>query len=92
LDALVFSGILLKKVGGFVLKKWDDTYKLTDVLSDVESLTGDDAKSFLKLIYGTLSNHYTGNGPDTSEQVLQNIVSFYHGKIQKCLELRSKAK
>jgi len=55
----------------------------------INQLSEEDAKAFLKIIYGHFNNYETGTGASyTSEQLIKEVASIYSEKILKVNELR----
>lgn len=62
------------------------------VLHTVNQLSEEDAKSFLKIIYGKMDNYKSSGESISSDMFIKEMESIYHDKIPRNIQLRVKQK
>ncbi|MEK5269617.1 hypothetical protein NSR00_01980 [Aeribacillus sp. FSL K6-8394] len=65
---------------------------LDDILAIIEKLSEEDAKSFLKIIYGNLVNFKYSTEDITKENIINDIETIFSEKIPKLLQIREEQK
>lgn len=65
---------------------------LDDILAIIEKLSEEDAKSFLKIIYGKLVNFKYSTEDITKENIINDIETIFSEKIPKLLQIREEQK
>ncbi|HHW38014.1 MAG TPA: hypothetical protein GXX18_12345 [Bacillales bacterium] len=74
------------------MKETHDTEEFDNVLNAIENLNEEDAKGFLKIIFGKLNIFEKGNGTFSNDQLIKEVSSIYNQKIPKTIEIREKQK
>lgn len=73
-----------------MLKETTDTNEFENMLHAINHLTEDDAKSFLRLIYGFVNTAMTGNGGDKVKLEVVHKVSDIYKRIPDLNGLKNK--
>ncbi|TKI84258.1 hypothetical protein [Bacillus mycoides] len=72
------------------MKERDNLKELDEVIENIDKLTGEDARAFLKLIHGYLSIVEDGDGTFTNSEFVEEISSLYKKDLPKLIKLREK--
>ncbi|ARJ25223.1 MULTISPECIES: hypothetical protein [Bacillus] len=72
------------------MKERDNLKELDEVIENIDKLTGEDARAFLKLIHGYLSIVEDGDGTFTNSEFVEKISSLYKKDLPKLIKLREK--
>ncbi|EJV77587.1 hypothetical protein [Bacillus cereus] len=72
------------------MKERDNLKELDEVIENIDKLTGEDARAFLKLIHGYLSIVEDGDGTFTNSEFVGKISSLYKKDLPKLIKLREK--
>lgn len=78
--------------GGNVMENPNERLDLDDILAIIEKLSEEDAKSFLKIIYGKLGNFKYSTEDITKENIINDIETIFSEKIPKLLQIREEQK
>ncbi|MHC2833118.1 lantibiotic modifying enzyme [Bacillus sp. F9_6S_D1_P_5] len=74
------------------LKEADSLRKFDEIIENIDQLTGEDARTFLKFIHGYLSIVEEGDGTFTSSDFVEKVSKFYKKDLAKVIELREEIK
>ncbi|MBE7104282.1 hypothetical protein FT637_14860 [Bacillus cereus] len=74
------------------MKERDILRELDEVIENIDRLTGEDARAFLKLIHGYLSIVEEGDGTFTNSDFVEKVSSLYKKDLYKIIELREEIK
>ncbi|WP_242213869.1 hypothetical protein [Bacillus cereus group sp. BfR-BA-01383] len=66
--------------------------ELDEVIENIDHLTGEDARAFLKLIHGYLSIVEEGDGTFTNSDFVEKVSSLYKKDLFKLIGLRKEIK
>ncbi|MFF1991322.1 hypothetical protein ACFVWC_08475 [Bacillus mycoides] len=72
------------------MKERGNLKELDEVIENIDKLTGEDARAFLKLIHGYLSIVEDGDGTFTNSEFVEKISSLYKKDLPKLIKLREK--
>ncbi|MFE4759224.1 hypothetical protein [Bacillus mycoides] len=72
------------------MKERGNLKELDEVIENIDKLTGEDARAFLKLIHGYLSIVEDGDGTFTNSEFVEKISSLYKKNLPKLIKLREK--
>ncbi|MGW6146864.1 hypothetical protein ACWFN4_04960 [Bacillus mycoides] len=72
------------------MKERGNLKELDEVIENIDKLTGEDARAFLKLIHGYLSIVEDGDGTFTNSEFVEKISSLYKKGLPKLIKLREK--
>ncbi|OQR54202.1 hypothetical protein [Bacillus sp. CDB3] len=74
------------------MKERDVLRELDEVIENIDHLTGEDARAFLKFIHGYLSIVEEGDGTFTHSDFVEKVSSLYKKDLAKVIELREEIK
>ncbi|WP_439874501.1 hypothetical protein ACSLGG_25230 [Bacillus mycoides] len=74
------------------MKERDILRELDEVIENIDHLTGEDARAFLKLIHGYLSIVEEGDGTFTHSDFVEKVSGLYKKDLAKVIELREEIK
>ncbi|PFV68638.1 hypothetical protein COL05_29685 [Bacillus sp. AFS059628] len=74
------------------MKEADSLREFDEIIENIDQLTGEDARAFLKLIHGYLSIVEEGDGTFTHSDFVEKISEFYKKDLAKIIELREEMK
>jgi len=72
------------------LKERDSLKEFDEVIDNINRLTGEDARAFLKFIHGYLS--IVEDGTFTHSDFVEKVSSFYKNDLAKVIKLREEIK
>ncbi|AXY06696.1 hypothetical protein CN272_18580 [Bacillus anthracis] len=70
------------------MKEQDILKELDEVIDNINRLTGEDARAFLKFIHGYLSIVGVGDGTFTESDFVEKVSSLYKKDLAKVIKLR----
>ncbi|ENQ3111303.1 hypothetical protein GM610_21655 [Bacillus tropicus] len=59
-----------------------------EIIENIDQLTGEDARAFLKFIHGYLSIVGVGDGTFTESDFVEKVAGLYEKDVAKVIELR----
>ncbi|AYF09013.1 MULTISPECIES: hypothetical protein [Bacillus] len=74
------------------MKEQDSLKEFDEVIDNINRLTGEDARTFLKFIHGYLSIVEEGDGTFTHSNFVEKVSSFYKKDLAKIINLREEIK
>jgi len=74
------------------LKEADSLRKFDEIIENIDQLTGEDARTFLKFIHEYLSIVEEGDGTFTHSDFVEKVSEFYKKDLAKVIELREEIK
>ncbi|PGB51318.1 hypothetical protein [Bacillus anthracis] len=74
------------------MKERDSLREFDEVIENIDQLTGEDARAFLKFIHGYLSIVGVGDGTFTDSDFVEKVSEFYKKDLAKVIELREEIK
>ncbi|PEC21527.1 hypothetical protein [Bacillus cereus] len=74
------------------MKERDNLKEVDEFIENIDKLTGEDDRSFLKLIQGYLSIVEVGDGIFTSSDFVEKVSSLYKNDVAKVIKLREEIK
>ncbi|MFJ8241945.1 hypothetical protein [Bacillus tropicus] len=70
------------------MNEQDILKELDEVIDNINRLTGEDARAFLKFIHGYLSIVGVGDGTFTESDFVEKVSSLYKKDLAKVIKLR----
>ena len=77
---------------GIRLKERDSLREFDEILENINHLTGEDARAFLKFIHGYLSIVEEGDGTFTERDFVEKVSGIYKQGLAKLIKLREEIK
>ncbi|MDF9554867.1 hypothetical protein P5757_19445 [Bacillus tropicus] len=74
------------------MKERDSLGEFDEVIDNINHLTGEDARAFLKFIHGYLSIVGVGDGTFTESDFVEKVSSLYKTDLPKLIKLREEIK
>ncbi|MFV8518752.1 hypothetical protein [Bacillus sp. SBS7] len=74
------------------MKEADSLRKFDEIIENIDQLTGEDARTFLKFIHGYLSIVEEGDGTFTHSNFVEKVSEFYKKDLAKVIEVREEIK
>ncbi|GAB6433960.1 hypothetical protein bcgnr5372_52650 [Bacillus luti] len=74
------------------MKERDSLKEFDEVIDNINRLTGEDARAFLKFIHGYLNIVEEGDGTFTHSDFVEKVSSFYKNDLAKVIKLREEIK
>lgn len=74
------------------MKEQDILKEFDEVIDNINRLTGEDARTFLKFIHGYLSIVEEGDGTFTHSDFVEKVSEFYKKDLAKVIGLREEIK
>ncbi len=76
------------KRGGIRLKERDSLREFDEIIENINYLTGEDARAFLKFIHGYLNIVEEGDGTFTESDFVEKVSGIYKQDLAKLIQLR----
>ena len=83
-----YFGMINKKRGEIRLKERDSLREFDEIIENIDRLTGEDARAFLKLIHGYLSIVEEGDGTFTHSDFVEKVSGLYKKDVARVIQLR----
>ena len=77
---------------GIRLEEQDILREFDEIIDNIDQLTGEDARAFLKLIHGYLSIVEEGDGTFTHSDFVEKVSRFYKKDVARVIQLREEIK
>ncbi len=77
---------------GIKLKERDSLRESDEIMENIDQLTGEDARTFLKFIHGYLSIVEEGDGTFTHSDFVEKVSALYKKDVAKVIKLREEIK
>ena len=77
---------------GIRLEEQDILKEFDEIIDNIDQLTGEDARAFLKLIHGYLSIVEEGDGTFTHSDFVEKVSRFYKKDVARVIQLREEIK
>ncbi|HFK1545949.1 hypothetical protein ABM560_05330 [Bacillus albus] len=74
------------------MKEAGSLRKFDEIIENIDQLTGEDVRTFLKFIHGYLSIVEEGDGTFTHSDFVEKVSEFYKNDLAKVIELREETK
>ncbi|MFB5251572.1 hypothetical protein ACE38F_14440 [Bacillus mycoides] len=74
------------------MKERDSLIEFDEVIENIDNLTGEDARAFLKFIHGYLSIVEEGDGTFTNNEFVEKVSSLYKKDLPKVIKIREEIK
>ncbi|EJQ44315.1 Uncharacterized protein BWINRASL_04911 [Bacillus mycoides] len=74
------------------MKEADSLREFDEIIENIDQLTGEDARAFLKLIHGYLSIVEVGDRACTSSDFVEKVSGLYKNDVAKVIKLREEKK
>ncbi|MFP3377007.1 hypothetical protein SB767_11275 [Bacillus sp. SIMBA_069] len=74
------------------MKEADNLREFDEIIENIDQLTGEDARTFLKLIHGYLNMVEEGNGTFTHSDFVEKVSALYKKDLAKVIKLREEIK
>lgn len=81
-----------KREGEIRLKERDSLREFDEIIENIDRLTGEDARAFLKLIHGYLSIVEEGDGTFTHSDFVEKVSGLYKKDVARIIQLREEIK
>lgn len=81
-----------KERGGIRVKEQNSLKEFDEVIDNINRLTGEDARAFLKLIHGYLSIVEEGDGTFTHSDFVEKVSGLYKKDVARVIQLREEIK
>lgn len=78
--------------GGIRLKERDSLREFDEIIENIDQLTGEDARAFLKFIHGYLSIVEEGDGTFTHSDFVEKVSGLYKKDVARVIQLREEIK
>ena len=78
--------------GGIRVKEQNSLKEFDEVIENIDRLTGEDARAFLKLIHGYLSIVEEGDGTFTHSDFVEKVSGLYKKDVARVIQLREEIK
>ena len=77
---------------GIRVKEQNSLKEFDEVIENIDRLTGEDARAFLKLIHGYLSIVEEGDGTFTHSDFVEKVSGLYKKDVARVIQLREEKK
>ena len=77
---------------GIRVKEQNSLKEFDEVIENIDRLTGEDARAFLKLIHGYLSIVEEGDGTFTHSDFVEKVSGLYKKDVARVIQLREEIK
>lgn len=77
---------------GIRVKEQNSLKEFDEVIDNINRLTGEDARAFLKLIHGYLSIVEEGDGTFTHSDFVEKVSGLYKKDVARVIQLREEIK
>ncbi|MDH8002343.1 MULTISPECIES: hypothetical protein [Bacillus cereus group] len=74
------------------MKERDSLREFDEIIENLDRLTGEDARAFLKLIHGYLSIVEEGDGTFTHSDFVEKVSGLYKKDVARVIQLREEIK
>ncbi|MGG2932846.1 hypothetical protein ABEO66_01415 [Bacillus pacificus] len=74
------------------MEEQDILKEFEEIIDNIDQLTGEDARVFLKLIHGYLSIVEEGDGTFTHSDFVEKVSRFYKKDVARVIQLREEIK
>lgn len=74
------------------MKEQNSLKEFDEVIENIDRLTGEDARAFLKLIHGYLSIVEEGDGTFTHSHFVEKVSGLYKKDVARVIQLREEIK
>ncbi|HFJ9247321.1 TPA: hypothetical protein ACGW56_001715 [Bacillus cereus] len=74
------------------MKERDSLREFDEIIENLDRLTGEDARAFLKLIHGYLSIVEEGDGTFTRGDFVEKVSGLYKKDVARVIQLREEIK
>ncbi|MGZ7146939.1 hypothetical protein [Bacillus sp. BC08] len=74
------------------MKERDSLREFDEIIENIDQLTGEDARTFLKFIHGYLSIVEGGDGTFTNSDFVKKVSGLYKKDLVKLIKLREEIK
>ncbi|MGR5909349.1 hypothetical protein ACT7C4_02755 [Bacillus pacificus] len=74
------------------MEEQDILREFDEIIDNIDQLTGEDARAFLKLIHGYLSIVEEGDGTFTHSDFVEKVSRFYKKDVARVIQLREEIK
>ncbi|EDX67235.1 hypothetical protein NGE73_09145 [Bacillus cereus] len=74
------------------MKERDSLREFDEIIENIDRLTGEDARAFLKLIHGYLSIVEEGDGTFTHSDFVEKVSGLYKKDVARVIQLREEIK
>ncbi|MGR6005228.1 hypothetical protein ACT7CR_02430 [Bacillus paranthracis] len=74
------------------MKEQNSLKEFDEVIDNINRLTGEDARAFLKLIHGYLSIVEEGDGTFTHSDFVEKVSGLYKKDVARVIQLREEIK
>lgn len=74
------------------MKEADNLREFDEIIENIDQLTGEDARTFLKFIHGYLNMVEEGNGTFTHSDFVEKVSALYKKDLAKVIKLREEIK
>ncbi|QOW29753.1 hypothetical protein B5E40_09480 [Bacillus cereus] len=74
------------------MKEQNSLKEFDEVIENIDRLTGEDARAFLKLIHGYLSIVEEGDGTFTHSDFVEKVSGLYKKDVARIIQLREEIK
>lgn len=91
-ERLFYFGMINNTKRGINLKEKDILKEFDEVIDNINRLTGEDARTFLKFIHGYLSIVEEGDGTFTQSDFVEKVSGIYKKDLAKVIGLREEIK
>ena len=85
-------GMINNTERGIRLKERDSLGEFDEIIENIDQLTGEDARAFLKLIHGYLSIVEEGDGTFTHSDFVEKVSGLYKKDVARVIQLREQTK
>jgi len=74
------------------VKEADNLREFDEIIENIDQLTGEDARTFLKFIHGYLNMVEEGNGTFTNSDFVEKVSGLYKKDLARVIQLREEIK
>ncbi|MGE6615262.1 hypothetical protein COL41_03215 [Bacillus mycoides] len=74
------------------MQERDSLREFDEIIENIDQLTGEDARAFLKLIHGYLSIVEEGDGTFTHSDFIEKVSGLYKKDLPKLIKIREEIK
>ncbi|MCU5499941.1 hypothetical protein CN575_16450 [Bacillus wiedmannii] len=74
------------------MKEADNLREFDEIIENIDQLTGEDARTFLKFIHGYLNMVEEGNGTFTNSDFVEKVSGLYKKDLARVIQLREEIK
>ena len=87
-----YFGMINSAERGIRVKEQNSLKEFDEVIENIDRLTGEDARAFLKLIHGYLSIVEEGDGTFTHSDFVEKVSGLYKKDVARVIQLREEIK